>query len=118
MIVRCAILIAAMSVASSAAVAETWSCERPAGREKTERMKWVVSGKQMRAFTPARPSGSNPPHLVVRNDTRALLAVFKKYDRRQEFGSLSYIIIDKKTGALIELYDLAPGGMAYEPGLF
>jgi hypothetical protein len=86
MIIPCLVLTVAMSVVSSAAFSETWSCERPAGRDKTEQMKWVVSGDQMRAFRPAHPSGVAFSH--VSSDAAV------------------YFIIDKTSGTLIEIYDL------------
>jgi hypothetical protein len=109
MMLRRAILIAAMVAASSAAFGETWSCERPYMGEKTEKMKWVVSGDQIRAFTAATPkTGAKKFYRIMKNDSRVLVAFYKIWpERRTDSGSILYVIIDKTSGILIEVNDIA-----------
>lgn len=100
MIIRCAILTTAMSAVSSTAFSETWSCERTVPGDKTEQMKWVVSGDQMRAFTPGFPAGAKP-FRVVQNNNRVIVAFY-----RGSRDLTLYIIVDKTSGSLIEMDDL------------
>ncbi len=95
----------ALSGAINAALGEEWLCETTILEGKPPaKTKWVINGDQMRAF------GAKDAFRVLRNDDRFVVAFFKK---RNPFLTL-YLILDKMSGALIELEDL---GSEFEPGV-
>jgi hypothetical protein len=105
MIIRCVLLTAVMAAMSGPAFSETWSCERSVAGGKPLPIKWVVSGIQMQAVTPAYPARTEGSYRVVQNDEQVLLAFFKNKEKGSTLTA--YVVIDKKSGVLIELGDIA-----------
>jgi hypothetical protein len=80
--------------------AETWSCEQEAAG-KTIRQVWTVAGDRLSAPDDERR------YRIMRNDARILIAFRKDWEYKIGGGTplVAYIIIDKATGALIDLND-------------
>ena len=82
------------------AKADTWSCEQNAA-DKTIKQVWTVSGDRL--TTP----NDEKRYRIIRNDARVLIAFHKDWEYKIGGGTplVAYIIIDKTTGALIDLND-------------
>ena len=97
-----ALCCAAMAVAcgSDIAKADTWSCEQKAA-DKTITQVWTVSGDRLSTPNDERR------YRIIRNDERVLIAFHKDWEYKIGGGTplVAYIIIDKTTGALIDLND-------------
>jgi hypothetical protein len=92
--------IMAISCLSGIAKAETWSCEQSRAN-KTVQQTWTVSGDQL--TTPSEERF----YRIVRNDQRTLVAFRKDWEYKIGGGTplVSYVIIEKATGALFDLND-------------
>ncbi len=91
---------AAIACCSDIARADTWSCEQNVAA-KTIKQVWIVSGERL--STP-----NNERHYrIIRNDARVLVAFHKDWEYKIGGGTplVAYVIIDKTTGALIDLND-------------
>jgi hypothetical protein len=92
--------VIAITCLSGIAKGETWSCEQSRG-DKTVKQAWIVSGDRL--TTP----GDERYYRIVRNDQRTLVAFRKDWEYKIGGGTplVSYVIIEKATGALIDLND-------------
>jgi hypothetical protein len=92
--------VIAMAGLSDIAKAETWSCERDTA-DKTVKQVWIVSGDRL--TTP----GDERYYRIVKNDQRALVAFRKDWEYKIGGGTplVSYVIIEKAAGTLIDLND-------------
>jgi hypothetical protein len=90
----------AVACCSDTARADTWSCEQNIADKAVKRV-WVVSGNRLTA-----PNDDNR-YRIIRNDERVLIAFHKDWEYKIGGGTplVAYIIIDKATGALIDLND-------------
>jgi hypothetical protein len=97
-----AVCLAVMAIACrcGAAQAETWSCEQSAAN-KTVVQVWTVSGDRLTVPNDERS------YRIVKNDQRILVAFHKDWEYKIAGGTpfVSYVIIEKKTGSLIDLND-------------
>jgi hypothetical protein len=93
---------AAIAVASFSDIAnaDTWSCEQNVA-DKTIKQVWIVSGERLSLPNDERH------YRIIRNDARVLVAFHKDWEYKIGGGTplVAYIIIDKTTGALIDLND-------------
>jgi hypothetical protein len=103
----CVFVIAVMLTATNTALGETWLCDLTVLEGKpAAKIKWVITGDQMRAFNAARPTtGAVDAYRVVRNDDRVLVAFFKKWKPHRDDSFTSYYVLDKTSGTLVELND-------------
>jgi hypothetical protein len=92
--------VIAITCLSGIAKGETWSCEQSRG-DKTVKQAWIVSGDRL--TTP----GDERYYRIVRNDQRTLVAFRKDWEYKIGGATplVSYVIIEKATGALIDLND-------------
>ena len=92
--------VIAVACLSAIARAETWSCEESRA-DKTVAQVWIVSGDRL-----TTPSDERY-YRVVKNDQRTLVAFRKDWEYKIGGGTpfVSYVIIEKATGALIDLND-------------
>jgi hypothetical protein len=92
--------VVAIACLSGAAKAETWSCEQKAAN-KTVVQVWTVSGDRL--TTP----NDDKHYRIVKNDQRVLVAFHKDWEFKIAGGTpfVSYVIIDKVTGGLVDLND-------------
>jgi hypothetical protein len=90
----------AVACCGDIAKADTWSCEQNVA-DKTVKRQWIVSGDRLTA-----PNDENR-YRIIRNDGRVLIAFHKDWEYKIGGGTplVAYIIIDKTTGALIDLND-------------
>jgi hypothetical protein len=90
----------AITCLSGIAKGETWSCEQSRA-DKTVKQEWIVSGDRL--TTP----GDERHYRIVRNDQRTLVAFRKDWEYKIGGGTplVSYVIIEKATGALFDLND-------------
>ena len=95
----CAAVIA-ITCLSGMAKAETWSCDQSIAN-KTVVQAWSVSGDRL-----TTPSDERY-YRIVRNDQRTLVAFRKDWEYKIGGGTplVSYVIIEKATGALFDLND-------------
>jgi hypothetical protein len=82
------------------AKAETWSCEQSAAN-KTVVQVWTVSGDRLTVPNDERS------YRIVKNDQRVLVAFHKDWEYKIAGGTpfVSYVVIEKATGSLIDLND-------------
>jgi hypothetical protein len=94
----CAVI--AIACLSDIARAETWSCDQSTA-DKTVAQVWIVSGDTL-----TRP-GDERRYRIVRNDQRVLVAFHKDWEYKIGGGTpfVSYVIIEKASGTLIDLND-------------
>ena len=92
--------VIAITCLGDIAKAETWSCEQ-SRTNKTVKQEWIVSGDRL--TTP----GDERYYRIVSNDQRTLVAFRKDWEYKIGGGTplVSYVIIEKKTGGLIDLND-------------
>jgi len=90
----------ALACLSAGAKAETWSCEQKAAN-KTIVQVWIVSGDRLTTPDDERH------YRIVKNDQRVLVAFHKDWEYKIAGGTpfVTYVIIDKTTGSLIDLND-------------
>jgi hypothetical protein len=90
----------ALACVSAGAKAETWSCEQKAAN-KTIAQVWIVSGERLTTPNDERH------YRIVKNDQRVLVAFHKDWEYKIAGGTpfVSYVIIEKTTGSLIDLND-------------
>ena len=91
---------AAVACCSDVAKADTWACEQSVGAKTVKRV-WTVAGEQL--STP----NDDGHYRIIKNDARFLIAFHKDWEFKIGGGTplVAYIIIDKTTGALIDLND-------------
>jgi hypothetical protein len=92
--------IVAIACSGDIAKAETWSCEQRVA-DKIAKQVWIVSDDRLTAPNDERN------YRVIRNDARVLVAFHKDWEYKIGAGTplVSYVIIDKTTGALVDLND-------------
>jgi len=92
--------VIAITCLSDIARAETWSCEQSTAG-KTVKQVWIVSGDRL-----TTPSDERY-YRIVKNDQRALVAFRKDWEYKIGGGTplVSYVVIEKATGTLIDLND-------------
>ena len=92
--------IVAIACSGGIAKAETWSCEQRVA-DKIAKQVWIVSDDRLTAPNDERN------YRIIRNDARVLVAFHKDWEYKIGGGTplVSYVIIDKTTGALIDLND-------------
>jgi hypothetical protein len=92
--------IIGITCVSATAKGETWSCDQSVA-EKTVNQVWIVSGDRL-----TTPSDERN-YRIVRNDQHILVAFHKDWEYKIGGGTpfVSYVIIEKKTGTLIDLND-------------
>ena len=92
--------IIAITCVSAAAKGETWSCDQSMA-DKTIKQVWIVSGDRL-----TTPSDERN-YRIVRNDQHILVAFHKDWEYKIGGGTpfVSYVIIDKTAGTLIDLND-------------
>ena len=90
----------AVGCCSGVARAEAWSCEQNVA-DKTIKQTWVVSGDRLTVPNDERN------YRIIKNDARVLVAFRKDWEYKIGGGTplVAYIIIDKTTGALVDLND-------------
>ncbi len=76
--------------------ADEWSCNYKSN-EKTFTQKWIVANGRMTA-----PSGKGGLRVIL-NDDRVLIGFFKFRQKPNNEPVLEFIIIDKKSGAYLEI---------------
>jgi hypothetical protein len=92
--------VVAIACLGDIAKGETWSCAQGAAN-KTVNHVWTVSGDRL--TTPSEERY----YRIVTNDQRALVAFRKDWEYKIGGGTplVSYVIIEKATGTLIDLND-------------
>jgi hypothetical protein len=92
--------VVAIVCLSGIAKGETWSCEQSRA-DKTVVQVWIASGDRL-----TTPSDERQ-YRIVRNDQRTLVAFRKDWEYKIGGGTpfVSYVIIEKATGALFDLND-------------
>jgi hypothetical protein len=90
----------ALACLSAGAKAETWSCEQKAANKIIAQV-WIVSGDRLTTPNDERR------YRIVKNDQRLLVAFHKDWEYKIAGGTpfVSYVIIEKTTGSLIDLND-------------
>jgi hypothetical protein len=92
--------IIGITCVSATAKGEMWSCDQSVA-EKTVNQVWIVSGDRLKTPSDERN------YRIVRNDQRILVAFHKDWEYKIGGGTpfVSYVIIEKTTGTLIDLND-------------
>jgi hypothetical protein len=95
-----ALCCAVSAFAGDTVKADTWSCEQNVA-DKTIKQVWTVTGDRLSTPDDERR------YRIIRNDARVLIAFHKDWEYKIGGGTplVAYIIIDKATGALIDLND-------------
>ena len=88
----------AVACCSDIAKADTWSCEQNIADKAVKRV-WIVSGDRLTA------SNDDSRYRIIRNDERVLMRFTKTGNTRSAEAPRLSPIIDKTTGALIDLND-------------
>jgi hypothetical protein len=97
--VLCALAIA-LACGTDIARADMWSCDQNVG-DKVITQVWIVADDRLST------SSDDRRYRIIRNDARLLVAFHKDWEYKVAGGTplVSYVIIDKTTGALIDLND-------------